>query len=194
MNFIDVALVSLSMSADSMTVGATDGICEPNMSKVKLFLIPTTFGFFQFAMPVIGYFIGYSWKNQLEAYIPWIAFALLTLFSLKSIIEWIKERKETKNNPDGVGEVCKRLTPLEILTQGIATSIDALCIGFVYLDQSIPDAMLIFGIIGISTFCLSLLTTFLGKKIGNKLIKWAGLVAGIVFFATGLKILLEGIL
>ena len=42
MNFIDVALVSLSMSADSMTVGATDGICEPNMSKVKLFLIPTT--------------------------------------------------------------------------------------------------------------------------------------------------------
>jgi putative Mn2+ efflux pump MntP len=194
MNFIDVALVSLSMSADSMTVGATDGICEPNMSKVKLFLISTTFGFFQFAMPVIGYFIGYSWKNQLEAYIPWIAFALLTLLSLKSIIEWIKERKETKNNPDGVGEVCKRLTPLEILTQGIATSIDALCIGFVYLDQSITDAMLIFGIIGISTFCLSLLTTFLGKKIGNKLIKWAGLVAGIVFFATGLKILLEGIL
>ncbi len=194
MNWLNISLVSLSMAADSMTVGATDGIREPSMKKRKLFFIAFIFGLFQFSMPVIGYFVGYNFKEQLESYIPWIAFSLLTLLSIKSIIEWIKERKETKNNPGCSNIQPKKVSYPEILTQGIATSIDALCIGFVYLYETIPNAILIFGIIGISTFCLSSLTTLLGKKIGCALIKWAGLIAGIVFFATGLKILLEGIL
>jgi putative Mn2+ efflux pump MntP len=177
-----------------MTVGATDGIREPDMKKRKLFFIAFIFGLFQFMMPVIGYFIGYSFQEQLEKYIPWIAFSLLTFLAVKNIIEWIKERREEKKNPSCPASNTKRLSVWEILTQGIATSIDALCIGFVYLDKAIPQAMLIFGIIGIVTFALSLLTTLLGKKVGMKLIKWAGLIAGIVFFATGLKILLEGIL
>ena len=194
MDWLNVSLVSVSMAVDTMTVGATDGLREPDMPKAKMVFIPFCFGLFQFLMPVIGYFIGFSFQEQLEAYIPWIAFSLLTFLSLKSIIELIKDRKEVKKHPENNEVEIKRISLWEIFTQSIATSIDALCIGFVYLDKTIPQAMLIFGIIGIVTFLLSLLTTALGKKIGNKLSNWAGLIAGVVFFATGLKILLEGIL
>ncbi|MFA6861751.1 MAG: manganese efflux pump [Bacilli bacterium] len=193
MNWLNIFLVAISMSADTMTVGATDGIREPDMPKWKILLIPFLFGVFQMGMPIIGYFIGYSFQKQLEAYIPWIAFSLLTLLAIKNIVEWAKDFKKNKTC-DTSSMPIKRISIVEILTQSVATSIDALCIGFVYLDSTISEAMLIFGIIGIVTFVLSLITTILGKKIGCKLIRWAGLISGIVFLATGLKILLEGIL
>lgn len=78
-------------------------------------------------MPVIGYFIGYSFKDILEAYIPWIAFSLLTLLAIKSFVEWIIERKKKEEIKE------KHISIIDIFIQAISTSIDALCIGFVYL-------------------------------------------------------------
>ena len=79
-----------------MTIGATDGIQEPDMKLRKSLLIAFFFGLFQGVMPVIGYFIGYGFKGVLEKYIPWIAFALLTLLGIKNIVEWIKEKKKKR--------------------------------------------------------------------------------------------------
>ena len=200
MDWINTILVSVSMSVDCMTIGATDGIQEPHMKKRKIFFIALVFGLFQGIMPTIGYFIGYKFKGALEKYIPWIAFTLLALLGIKNIVEWIMERvklKKAKNNPEQENEGKEEHKPLTvwgILVQGVATSIDALSIGFVYLNSTIAEAMLVFSIIAIVTFVLSLITTFLGKKIGNWLEDWAGLIAGIVFIGIGLKILLESIL
>ncbi len=197
MDWINISLVSVTMAVDCMTIGATDGIQEPNMKKRKIFFIAFIFGLFQALMPTIGYFIGYYFKDKLEKYIPWIAFTLLVLLGIKNIYEWIKERIEAKKNkdkPEAKEEEKKALSIGSILVQGIATSIDALSIGFVYLNSTIPQALLIFSVIGVVTFLLSLLTTFLGKKIGKWLVRWAGLIAGLVFIGIGLKILLEGIL
>lgn len=202
-NWLDTILVSISMAVDCMTVGATDGIEEPHMKKQKTFFIAFIFGLFQFMMPTIGYFIFYFIVNyglnkdvqeQLETFIPWIAFSLLTLLGIKNIIEWFKERKEAKEGKEASAP--KELTIGGILVQGIATSIDALCIGFVYspLEYGIPAALTVFGVIGGVTCLLSVLTILFGKVIGDKLEKWAGLIAGVVFIAIGLKILLEGIL
>ncbi len=193
MDWINTILVSLSMSVDAMTVGATDGIVEANMKKRKALIIAATFGVFQFVMPVIGYFIGYGFKDYLSKYIPWIAFSLLVLLGIKSIIDWVKELKESKENASEIKE-SKIIKPFDIFAQGIATSIDALCIGFVYLASPINEALLVFAIIGISTFVLSFTTTLLGKLIGDKLQKYATLIAGLVFIGIGIKILLEGIL
>ena len=190
LDWINIVLTSLSMSVDAMTVSAVDSIQEKNMKKIKSILIALVFGLFQFIMPIIGYFIGYSFKDILEAYIPWIAFSLLTLLSIKSLIDWIKDRKKK----DDGEEVNKKISILEILVQGISTSIDALCIGFVYLNLNIANAMIVFSIIGITTFLLSLSTSLFGNLLANKLEKWAGLIAAIVFLAVGLKILIEGLI
>ena len=190
LDWVNIVLTSLSMSVDAMTVSAVDSIQEKNMKKTKSILIALVFGLFQFIMPIIGYFIGYSFKDILEAYIPWIAFSLLTLLSIKSLIDWIKDRKKK----DDGEEVNKKISILEILVQGISTSIDALCIGFVYLNLNITNAMIVFSIIGITTFLLSLLTSIFGNLLANKLEKWAGLIAAIVFLAVGLKILIEGLI
>ena len=190
MDWINVSLTSLSMAVDAMTVGATDGIREEKMPWQKVVFIALTFGILQMVMPIVGYFIGYSFQDVLSAYIPWIAFGLLTLLSVKSLYDFFKERmrKEEEEGPKKPARIP------EILLQGLATSIDALCIGFVYLNLPIPEAMLVFGIIGIVTFLLTGLTTFFGSKLAGKLERWASLISGIVFFAVGLKILLEGVL
>lgn len=201
-DWLNTVLVSVSMAADCMCVGASDGLKEPEMKTSKLALIAFLFGFFQFLMPTIGYFVLYFIINyglnaeiqaQLEAWIPWIAFALLLFLGLKSIISWIIERRKEK---EGEEEEHKPLTLPAILLQSLATSIDALCMGFVYspLEYDIGQALLVFGTIGVVTVALSTLTLSCGKLIGDKLEKWAGLIAGIVFIGVGLKILLEGVL
>lgn len=194
-NWIDVALTSVSMSVDAMTVGAADGLKERNMPVWKVIVLAFIFGFFQFLMPVIGYFIGYSFQEQLEPVIPWVAFTLLTLLGVKSFIDWIRDYRKIKRE----GSACQvihgyKLKVGEMLTHGVACSIDALCIGFVYLNLSAGNALIVFSIIGVTTFALSFLTTFFSNKLCGKLEKWASLVAAIIFVAIGLKILLEGIL
>lgn len=190
-DWIDCILTSLSMSVDAMTVNATNGLTEKNMSKIKMIIISLSFGIFQFVMPTIGYFIGFSFKEQLETWIPWIAFVLLVFLGIKSFIDWLKEFKDRKKDAERIE---KKITPIDILIQSIATSIDALCIGFVYLSYSISNALIVFGIIGIVTFSLSFICVFLAKQIAGPIEKWAGLIAAIVFVGIGLKILLEGIL
>ncbi len=191
MNALDIILVSLSMAADAMTVNATNGISEKNINIKKLLFAALVFGIMQFLMPVIGYFIGFNFRKQLELYIPWIAFSLLLLLGIKSIISFIRDLLKSKE--EGVKEI-KKVTIPTILVEGIATSIDALCIGFVYLNLPLSQAMLTFGIIGITTFVLSFITGLTGKLIGDKLEKYASLISGIIFIAVGLKILLEGVL
>lgn len=191
-DWIDCILTSISMSVDAMTVNATNGLTEKNMSKLKMILISLSFGIFQFVMPTIGYFIGYSFKDELENLIPWIAFALLLLLGIKSFIDWFKEFRARKKDEEEIKE--KKISLLDIFVQSVATSIDALCIGFVYLSYSISNALIVFMIIGIVTFTLSFLCVFLAKQIAGPLEKWAGLIASIVFIAIGIKILLEGIL
>lgn len=191
-DWINTMTVSVSMAVDCMTIGAADGVQHPEMKKRKIFFLSFIFGLFQGSMPIIGYFIGFSFKDALEKYIPWIAFGLLSLLGIKSIVSWIIDRVKKKKGE--VEEEKKELTIPTILLQGIATSIDALCIGFIYLSYPIPEAMLVFGIIGVVTFALSVLAIFLGRLLGKFLENWAELISGICFILVGLKILLESIL
>ena len=188
MDWIEVLLTSVSMAVDATTVNAANGLEEPDMKVSKMAFIAGVFGLMQFLMPCIGYFIGYIFKSFLEAWIPWIAFILLTLLAIKTFIDWLKERKgeeEIEKKKIGFGT---------IMLQGVATSIDALCIGFVYLSLTIPYALLAFGIIGIVTFLMSFASVLLSKKVAGPLSKWAGLLAAVIFLCIGIKILLEGIL
>lgn len=192
MDWANIILTSISMSVDAMTVGAVDGIKEKGMPKLKMLLIAFTFGLFQFIMPTIGYFIGQTFRQYVEKAVPWIGFALLLALAIKSFIDWLKEFLKRKNEPEQEIEYSS-LKLKGLAVQAVATSIDALCIGFVYMNYSTPNAMLIFGIIGITTLVLSFITTYFGHFFANKLERWGSLIASIVFVIIALKVLLTGL-
>ncbi len=192
MNYLYSVLLGFAMSIDCMCVGANDGIIESNMKKRKVFFIAFLFGFMQGIMPLIGYILGSFINKYIEKYIPYISFAILFILGIKSIIEAIIERrrkdKEVTNRE-------KTLSILEIFVQSIATSIDALTIGLTFLpanDRLYP--YLTFIIISIITFSLSLLTIFLGKKIGSKVEKYAPFIAGTIFILLAIKFLIQGLI
>lgn len=191
MDILQTLILSVSMAADTMCVGASDGIKENKIGYLKIAFIAFAFAFMQFIMPVIGYFIGFSFKDYLEEYIPWIAFVILTLLGIKSLYEGIKENINRKKDNKEEKEEEKKIGILEIFIQGIATSIDALSIGFININLSINDAMITFSIIGIVTFVLSFLATALGKLIGTKIEKIAPIISGLIFIALGLKFIIQ---
>lgn len=147
MSFLESLVLSITMAADAMCAGASDGIKEHKIKISKCVIIALCFGFAQFLMPVIGYFVGYAVYDYIEVYIPWIAFAVMLILGLKSIIDGYKEHRERKKQV-AEGEVCDteaKVKPLEIFMQTIATSIDALSVGF-SLIGSVPeifDAMMV---------------------------------------------------
>ena len=194
MNVGDVLLVGLSLSIDAMVVSSTDGISEPDIRLPKALLIALFFGLFQGMMPALGYLVGYGFQDFLKVAIPWIAFGALTLLSIKSLIDFIKERKAKDEGE--TDENKRRLNLRTLLFQAIATSIDALCVGFVFLSYPLGEAMASFGIIAATTFALSLAMVYVGKFLGAKIKifqTYAGLLASAVFLGLAIKLLLEGI-
>lgn len=192
-DILTMILTSVSMSIDAMTVNATNGLEEKTIEQGKMVFLSFLFGIFQFGMPVLGYFVGQTFEQYVSAYIPWIGFGLLMLLGIKSLVDWIKETVERKKGSSEEPRK-KEIGVGKMLVEAIATSIDALCIGFAYMWLPIGEAMLFFGVIGITTFILSYLSILLAKWLAKWLQNWAGLLAATVFMGIAIKILLEGLL
>ena len=192
-DILTMILTSVSMSVDAMTVNATNGLEEKTIEQGKMEFLSFLFGIFQFGMPVLGYFVGQTFEQYVSAYIPWIGFGLLMLLGIKSLVDWIKETVERKKGSSEEPRK-KEIGVGKMLVEAIATSIDALCIGFAYMWLPIGEAMLFFGVIGITTFILSYLSILLAKWLAKWLQNWAGLLAATVFMGIAIKILLEGLL
>ena len=192
-DILTMILTSVSMSIDAMTVNATNGLEEKTIKQGKMVFLSFLFGLFQFGMPVLGYFVGQTFEQYVSAYIPWIGFGLLMLLGIKSLVDWIKETVERKKSGSEEPRE-KEISVGKMLVEAIATSIDALCIGFAYMWLPIGEAMLFLGVIGITTFILSYLSLLLAKWLAKWLQNWAGLLAAAVFMGIAIKILLEGLL
>ena len=192
-DILTMILTSVSMSIDAMTVNATNGLEEKTIKQGKMVFLSFLFGIFQFGMPVLGYFVGQTFEQYVSAYIPWIGFGLLMLLGIKSLVDWIKETVERKKGGSEEPRE-KEIGVGKMLVEAIATSIDALCIGFAYMWLPIGEVMLFFGVIGITTFILSYLSILLAKWLAKWLQNWAGLLAAAVFMGIAIKILLEGLL
>jgi putative Mn2+ efflux pump MntP len=202
MNFFEILLLSVALAMDASAVGMTDGMTNPHMPFKKQALIGGLFGFFQFLMPLIGYFlckiIAEAFFDTFQSISAWVSFALLLVLGGKMIFEAIKEMRAKR-----LGEItqtaCELCLP-KLLTQAVATSIDALAVGVTLQMASLSQKGLALGAwgatltIGIVTFILSFLAVGLGKKIGDKLADKADLFGGIVLIAIGLKILIESFL
>ena len=195
MFLLESFILSITMAADAMCAAASDGIKEHDIKLSKGFLIALSFGVFQFIMPVIGYFISFAVYEYIQFYIPWIAFGIMALLGIKSLVDGIKEFKSSINEERNSLDTTK-VKPLEIFIQSIATSIDALSVGFTLTasTSNVSEAMLTCGIIGLVTMLLSFLCVIFGKKIGIYIEKYASIISGLIFIALSIKFLVEAIM
>lgn len=215
----EVLLLGLALSMDACAVGMTNGMTNPKLKVKGALLIGGLFGFFQFLMPLIGYYItgviASAFLTTFEKISAWVSFALLGVLGGKMIFEcvrdWIKAKREKAvcqtcfSDSDEVKTTEAGMRSLEnlsfgkLILQAIATSIDALAVG-VTLQMSAISQGLVLGAwgstltIGVTTFILSTGAVYIGKAIGDKLADKASFFGGLVLVAIGLKILLEGIL
>ncbi len=195
---LQIILIGLSLAIDAFAVSVTDGMCYKNLNKAKAVTIPLTFGIFQAAMPLAGFFLGSLFAKQIDAFDHYIAFFLLLIIGGKMVIDGVKEMRSAE------GEVkIKKFFYPEVLLQGVATSIDALATGFALIPMlelsKVADYNIFWlvSVIGVITFVLSSIGVFIGTKIG-KLFKnkasVAEIIGGLVLVGIGIKILVEGII
>ena len=196
--FISVFLSGISLAADAFAVSICDGMVYRDLNKKKAALIPTTFGLFQAIMPIIGLYVGLLFLDQISAFDHWIAFALLVFIGGKMIFDGARELKSPEEELKP-----KKFSIVELLVQGVATSIDALAVGFTLntmlseLDNTQLWAWVSVTIIGVTTFIIALIGLIIGVKVGKLFRKKASvaeIIGGLVLIAIALKIVIESYL
>ncbi len=187
-------LLSISTGAglamDAFSVSLADGMNEHCMRCRKMCGVAGIFSLFQFAMPMIGWIFVSTLRSQFEAFgkmIPWIALILLGYIGGKMLYEGIQ-------NKDACAEGAVSACLKAILLQGVATSIDALSVGFTISEYGIWEALLSCAIIGVVTFLICFVGLAVGKKAGTKLAGKAGILGGVILIAIGIKIFVESFL
>lgn len=191
--FLNSILLGFALTMDAFSVSIADGLNEPRMKKKKMFFIAGTFAFFQFAMPLLGWACVYALLEKFKAFqyaVPWIALILLFFIGGKMIYENIRSRgKEERATIEG-----RRLTFIALLIQGIATSIDALSVGFTIANYTWNMALYACLLIALVTFIFCIIGVFFGKKISSKFSSYAELLGGIILIAIGLEIFISNMI
>lgn len=184
---INSVLLGVGLAMDAFSVSMANGLNEPEMKRKKMSKIAGVFSGFQFAMPMIGWVCVHTIVQYFEAFekfIPFIALILLTIIGGKMLIEGIGDKK------DGSGK--QRLNIGTLFIQGIATSIDALSVGFTIAGYEWISAFACCAIIAVVTFIICMAGLFIGKRFGTKLSNKAQLLGGVILIAIGLEIFISG--
>ena len=185
--FFNSILFGIGLAMDAFSVSMANGLNEPKMKKNRMGLIAGVFAFFQFLMPMIGWICVHTivqYFQMFEKFIPWIALFLLLYIGGSMLIEGIKggEEEELK----GVGFKA-------LLIQGIATSIDALSVGFTIADYGFMMAFVCSVIIAVVTFFICMGGLQIGKTVGTKLSNKAAILGGAILIFIGLEIFVTGV-
>ncbi len=186
---VEVIITSLflgiGLAMDACAVSMANGLNEPNMKFRKVALIGFMFGLFQGLMPMIGYLVGSAFLTKIEWIIPWVALALLGFIGGKMLVEGIRHKSEEQTEK-------KALTFKVLFVQTIATSIDALSVGFSIADYTLAQAFVCVGIVAVITFGICVGAVYLGKKFGTKLGNKAEILGGVILIAIGIEIFVSG--
>ncbi len=187
--FFNSILLGIGLAMDAFSVSLANGLNEPKMKTRKILLIAGLFAFFQAAMPLIGWVCVHTvveYFGAVEKFIPIIALVLLVFIGGKMLYEGIHCENDECD--------CKRLSIGALIVQGIATSIDALSVGFTISDYGIYEALLSAFIIAVVTFGICLCGILIGKKAGTRLAGKAGILGGAILIFIGLEIFVSSLL
>ncbi|MGI5889121.1 MAG: manganese efflux pump MntP family protein [Oscillospiraceae bacterium] len=188
--FLNSILLGVGLAMDAFSVSIANGLAEPGMKKSKQMAMSGTYAVFQFLMPMIGWVCVHTlveYFTAFQKFIPWIALALLGYIGGSMLYEGIRNKKTGDPTEHPV-------RARDILIQGIATSIDALSVGFTISDYGVDMALCASLIIALVTFGLCMAGGAIGKKFGMKLAGKASILGGIILIGIGIEIFLRGIL
>ena len=189
MFFFNSILLGVGLAMDAFSVSLANGLHEPNMHKQKMGLVALVFGVFQGAMPLIGWVCirtVVQYFKAFEVLIPWIALGLLAFIGTKMLLDAIK---------CGDYEDCRqKLTLPALLLQGIATSIDALSVGFTIAHYDALPAIAAAALISAVTFLICFAGIAIGKTMGTRLAGKAGIFGGILLIFIGVEIFITSFL
>ena len=186
--FFNSILLGIGLAMDAFSVSLANGLNEPCMRKGRMSLIAGVFAFFQALMPMLGWVCVHTILehfNAFEKFIPWIALILLGYIGGKMLYEGIKNEDEDPCSKPGVGFSA-------LMVQGVATSIDALSVGFTIADYDLVSALLASFIIAAVTFVICMGGLAIGKQAGTKLAGKAGILGGAILIFIGLEIFFVG--
>ena len=185
MFILNSILFGVGLAMDAFSVSLANGLRTPEMPVSRSLAIAGTFSAFQTLMPLLGWFCVHSIAQAFQAFqpfIPWIALVLLVWIGGKMILDGLHGKKDEEPLKGGA-----------LFIQGIATSIDALSVGFTIAEYSLPFALIESLIIGAVTFGICLAGVRLGGKIGTRLAGKAPILGGIILILIGLEIFVTGV-
>ena len=187
--FLNSIFLGFGLALDAFSVSVAAAMANPGMKKSRKISIAFTFAFFQMLMPLSGWFCVRTIADKFSLFqkaIPYIAFILLAYIGFKMVIE---SRKGEEEKDEGAAV----LTFATLMVQGIATSIDALSVGFAIADYSSLEALTSTLIIGATTFIICIFGLEVGKKVGKAFSDKATLFGGCILIIIGLEIFIKGV-
>lgn len=188
--FFNSILLGAGLAMDAFSVSMANGLNDPKMSKKRMLCIAGTFAAFQAFMPMTGWICVHTiveYFSAFEKFIPWIALILLAYIGGGMLLNGIRHKDK-----DEVSHT--RLTAWALFIQGVATSIDALSVGFTISEYDWTMALAASVIIAAVTFVLCMAGLHIGKQFGTKLAGKASILGGVILIGIGLEIFLTGVL
>ena len=183
--FTNSVLLGVGLAMDAFSVSIANCLANPRMNRAEMSGMAFSYGFFQFLMPMVGWFCVHtiiSIFEKFQPFIPWIAFILLLYIGGKMVLEGIRGEVEEEG---------KKLTFGVLMIQSVATSIDALSVGFTIAEYQTAMALAASLIIAVVTFGICMGGAFIGKKAGSHLSGKASVLGGTILIAIGLEILIK---
>lgn len=186
--FFNSILLGVGLAMDAFSVSLANGLNEPKMKRGKMCRVAGVFALFQALMPMLGWVCVHTivqYFKSFEKLIPWIALGLLLFIGGKMLVEGIKN-KDSEEEKVGVGLGA-------LLIQGVATSIDALSVGFTISDYGFVMALVCSLLIATVTFIICMAGLFIGRKFGTKLANKATILGGAILVFIGIEIWVTGV-
>lgn len=186
--FFNSVLLGIGLAMDAFSVSLANGLNEPTMKRKKMCGIAGVFAFFQAVMPMIGWICVHTIIRYFKAFekcIPWIALAMLLFIGGKMLADGIGRKADEIEKPE-IGAAA-------LLIQGIATSIDALSVGFTIAEYGLLMALVCALIIAAVTFVICMSGLAAGKKFGTKFSDKAAILGGVILIVIGLEIFITGV-
>lgn len=190
--FANSALLGVGLAMDAFSVSLANGLNEPRMRRSRMSGIAGVFAFFQFLMPMLGWVCVHTvveYFSAFERFIPWIALVLLCYIGGKMLLEGIRN----KAGEDAEEEAAKGLSLGGLLMQGVATSIDALSVGFTISDYTLFAAVLCSVLVAVTTFVICVGGFVIGRTVGDRLSGRAEVLGGAILVFIGLEIFIKGV-
>ena len=189
MFFFKSIMLGVGLAMDAFSVSVANGLSENKMKTPKMCVIAGTFSFFQALMPMLGWFLVHTFISQFkvfEKFVPYIALILLSYIGGKMLFESFKKEKDEI-------KTTSKLTFSTLFVQGVATSIDALSVGFTISDYNFIMALCASLIIALVTFIICMAGLEIGKSAGTKLADKSGILGGTILILIGLEIFITGV-